>query len=1012
MMIVAIVLFGLVSQRDLAVDLYPDVDLPFVSISTYLEGASPEIVESEVTDPIEEVISTVEGVRHISSSNSQGVSMVFVEFDLGRDIDVAAQDIRDKVALARRTLPKDVDPPTISKLDLNARPIIWLSLSGNVSKQYLSQVADDFIKPKIETLPGVGSLFTGGFEEREIRVWLDAKKLEAHHLTALDVNNALERENVELPGGRIESDARELTVKTMGQFQTTDAFDNLIIAYREGSPIRLKEVGFAEDGMEDSRSFARFRGVPSTGIGVIPKTGANHVMVAERVKKAMHELRKILPEGLTLEVAFDSSKFIKESIAGVQFDLFFGAILAAIVILLFLRDLRSTIIIGLAIPTSLIGAFSLIYAFGFTMNGMTMLALSLCVGLVIDDAIIVLENIFRHGERGKDPMRAASEGTHEIAFAAIAATLAIVAVFTPVAFLKGLVGKFYFQFGITVSAAVLLSLFVSFTLTPMLASRLLGGSRKHGALYTLLEDSFLALERGYRKALRFSLNHRLLVIVIGLASFVVGLFFFAILDKEVVTSEDQGDFLIRFEAPLGSSLDYADLKMKECEKILLTTPEVSSIFAIVGGGFRLETNKGFMFVHLVDGRERERTQHAVMASLRRKLTEIPGVRVYVEEMSILGGGHQNRSAPLQFDLKGPSLDDLQEISGKVVAELRRVPGIVDVASDMEVTKPEVRVYVDRDKAGDLGVDIRTIASTINTLVGGMEVSKFRQGGKSYDVRVRLIPDQRQKPQDILPLLVRTSRGDVVRLNNLVEVREEIGPNMINRKDRQRSVSIFGNLERKVLGEAIKDTRGIIQRFLPPGYISEVAGSGEAMSETFSSIVFAFFMALLITYMVLASQFESFIHPFTVMLALPLSVSGALGFLWLTGNTLNLMSLIGMVMLMGLVTKNSILLVDYTNTLRARGTECNEAILEAGPVRMRPILMTAISTVAGVMPVALGIGAGGESRAPMAIAAAGGLTTSTLLTLFVVPVVYSLMDDLVNRFKRRGVRQEGGLSPAA
>ncbi len=998
MMVGSLVLFGLISRGRMGVALYPEVDFPNVSITTTLQGASPEVTETELTDPIEDAISSVEGIKHISSANMQGFSQVKVEFDLERDIDTAAQDIRDKISLANRYLPKDSDPPIINKVDMAAHPIIWVAVNGDVPRKFLGQTADEVFKPYVETLRGVGSIVIGGLQEREMRIWLDAKKMEAYHITVTDVEAALQNKNIQVPGGNIESATRELSVKTMGELESADAFNRLIIAYREGSPIRLQDIGFAEDGVADQRSVGRFQGINSIGMGVVPRSGSNHVEVCNLVKKTMEQLKKIAPSGINLAIAFDSSEFIKNAISDVQFDLLFGSFLASLVVFLFLRNLGSTIIIALAIPTSLIGAFSIMYALGFTMNSMTMLALSLSVGEVVDDAIVVLENSFRHGEMGKDPVTAAREGTNEVAFPVIASTLAIVAVFIPVAFIRGLIGRFYFQFGVTVSVAILISLFVAFTLTPMLCARFLNAKKRHGRIYNYLEETFSKIDGMYRESLAWSLNHRFLVIAVAVAVFIASLGLFKILGKELVQKEDRDDFVVRLETPVGTSLTVSDKKLAQCESILKALPEVKSIFALMGaGGFTSVTNKGFMFVQLTDSREREKTQEEIMSYLRKELNRLSGMVAYVEDIAAMGGGGMGRNAPLQFRIKGPDIMKLGEIATTVVDRLRTIEGIVGVGADMELTKPEVRVYIDRDKAGDLGVDVKTIASAISTLIGGREVSQYRIGGNSYDVRVRLVPEQRSMFQDINSLLVRNSAGELLRLSNVVDVREEIGPDVINRLDRQRSINIFADLEGKTLGEVMDQTKKIVDETIPPGYSITFAGQAETMAETFQSIIFAFFLTIVITYMVLASQFESFMHPFTIMLALPLSLIGALGTLYIMGSTINLMSLIGMLMLIGVVVKNSILLVDYTNVLRERGMEMREAILEAGPVRLRPILMTAIATIAGVLPIALGVGAGSESRAPMAIAVAGGMTSSTFLTLLVVPVAYSLIDDLGRKF---------------
>jgi HAE1 family hydrophobic/amphiphilic exporter-1 len=1000
MIIAALVLFGIISRQRIGVALYPDVDFPIVSITTTLSGASPEVSETELTDPIEESISSIEGLKRITSSSLQGASQVIIEFELDREINVAVQDVRDKVALANRYLPKDITPPTIGKVDISAQPIIWIAVNGNMPRKHLAQIADEVFKPQFETLVGVGSIMIGGLQEREMRIWLDAKKMEAYHVTAADVEQAILNKNVELPGGRIESSTRELTVKTIGELKNTAEFNNLIISYSGNSPVRLKDIGFAEDGVEDVRSLGRFMGVNSIGLGVTPRSGANHVAVCNRVKDTMKKIQSTAPKGINLDVAFDSSEFIKNSISDVQFDLLFGGILAALVVFLFLRNIACTIIVALAIPTSIIGTFSIMYSFGFNMNTMTMLALSLCVGLVIDDAIVVLENIFRHKELGEDKVQASHKGTNEIAFAATAATLSIVAVFIPVAFIEGLIGRFYFQFGVIVSAAVLISLFVSLTLTPMLCSKFLRTEKKHGRLYDSLEKSFSAVEKSYRKWLEYCLDRRGKVLFSAFIIFILSLLFFKILDLELVQKEDRDDFIVMLECPVGTSLEYADKKLAEAEKIILDLPETISLFALMGaGGATASANKGWLFITLSGAKERERTQDEIMVLLRKELNNLPGIVAYVESLSALGGGMGGRNAPLQFNIKGPDLTKISNISKDVIDELRKIEGIVDVGSDMELTKPEILVSVNRDKAADLGIDIRSIASTINTLIGGKEAGQFKHDGKSYDVRIRLIPEQRVSLEDINRLLVRNKKGDLIRLSNIVDVREDVGPNIINRSNRLRSVTISANLESgKTLGDAVKDVKKILKTSVPSMYTAEFSGQAETMAETRNSFIFAFFLTILITYMVLASQFESFIHPFTVMVALPLSAVGALGGLYLTGNSINIMSLIGMLMLVGLVVKNSILLVDYANKLRDQGLPTKEAVLQAGPIRLRPILMTAISTIAGVLPVAIGLGTGGEVRAPMAIAVIGGLTTSTILTLFVVPVTYILFDDIINKLK--------------
>ena len=638
MMIAALILFGLISRQRMGVDLYPDIDFPIVTVTARLEGASPEVIETEVTDPLEDAVSTVEGVRHLTSHSSQGTSQVVIEFELETNIDVAAQDVRDKISRTRYMLPKEMDPPIVGKVDISARPIMWLGITGSMSKLELSMIADDIIKPMVETVPGVGNVFLPGLRKREVRIWLDDRKMEAYHITAEDIKQALLTKNVEIPAGTIENPVRELTVKTMGEFRSVDEFNNLIISFREGAPVRLSDVGFAEDGMEDKRSLARFQGEQAIGMGIVPRSGANNVAVANSVKKKIKEILKLVPQ-VKIRSCFDSSTFIKQSISDVQFDLLYGAFLAALVVFLFLRTIQTTLIIALAIPTSLIGSFWVMNILGFTINSMTMLALSLCVGLVVDDAIVVLENIFRHAEMGKSSVKASQEGTSEIAFAAIAATLTIVAVFVPVAFIKGMIGRFYFQFGISVAAAVLISLFIALTLTPMLCSRYLSVTKKHGKIYEMLEHAFLSIERSYSNALsRICLRgfwYRFwFALVSAVLTFTISALFFGMLKKELITSEDRSDFFIQFRTPVGSSLGLTDEKMAQMEAVMRSFPEVSSVFAALGGFQRDEPNRGMLFIQLVDVSKREMTQQEIMAAARRKFAEIPGLLANVQDISI------------------------------------------------------------------------------------------------------------------------------------------------------------------------------------------------------------------------------------------------------------------------------------------------------------------------------------------------------------------------------------------
>jgi HAE1 family hydrophobic/amphiphilic exporter-1 len=1002
----ALVFFGLLGYQRIGIDLFPKVDLPYVTVTTTLFGAAPEVMDTDVTDPVEEEINTIEGVKHITSSSGYGFSQVVVEFELYRDIDSAVQDVRAKVDLAKRKLPTDIDPPIIDKLDVNAIPILWLSMKGNLSLQKLGILADEVLRPQLESIKGVGTINLDGYAKREIRIWLDGKKLEAHRLAPGDVSRALFAKNIELPGGTIESIDREFTVRSLGELRNVEEFNQLVITYQNGAPVRLKDVGWTEDGTEPVRSIARFNRVPSIGLSIIPRSGANVVEVARGVKARLGDIKRNLPPEIDVIVSFDSSRFIEEAIADVQYDVLFGGLLAAGIMFIFLLSVRSTIITALAIPTSLVTSFGIMHFMGFTRNYMTMLALSMMVGVVIDDAIIVLENTYRHMEEGADPMTAAKEGTSEIAFAAMAATFSIAAVFIPVAFMGGMIGRFFYQFGVTVAASVIISLVVALILIPMLCSRFLKVEVKQGRVYRFFDRSYERLETRYRGVLSFCLQHRWLVVSIATVIFLGSIGLLMNLKSEFVPKSDESRFMIRIEAPTGSTLHYTDDKMRKVEDLVLSTPETKGVFSAIGSGARQEVNKGLLIISLKDRNERRRSQQEIMADLRKKVREVPGAKAYVEDFAPIAVGGR-RGVPLQFDIKGPEIENLEKISNQIMGELAKSPGIVDLSSDLELTKPEVRVLIDRNKASDVGVEIREISSAVLQLIGGQEVSKFKDSerAKRYDVRIRLIKDQRMNPEDITQISIRTPKGGLIKLAQVVKVDEGIGPNLINRRDRQRSSTIYGDTaEGKVLGEAVAEVEALAKKYVPAGYSYSFFGMAEAFKESFQYLIMALVQAIVIVYMLLAIQFNSFLHPLTVMLALPLSTVGAFGALYVTGDTISIISMIGMITLSALVVKNSILLVDYTNTLRERGMERNQAVLQAAPVRLRPILMTAVTTILGVLPVALGYSAGGEVRAGMGRATFGGMFASTLLTLFVVPVAYTLLDDVqawIKRFLRRG-----------
>ncbi len=992
MFICAITVFGIIGFLRLGIDQYPRVEFPVVTVTTLMEGASPEVMEETVTDIIEEEVATIEGIRNLSSISSHGASVIIVEFEMERDIDLATQDVRDKVGAIINRLPEEAERPVVGKLDITAQPVMWIAVYGSRPIVELTSYAEDVLKPRIETIKGVGSIILGGERKRTIRIWLDRTRLEAKNISVDEVVSALRREHVEVPGGWLKSSEVEFSIKIEGEFERVRDFNNLIIAYRDGYPIRLADVGYVEDGLEDRRTLARYNGMPAVGLGIRKKPGANTVELAQAVRERLKELQPELPAGIKAEVAFDASTFIKDSMDEMEFALIVGGVLAMVVVFLFLRNLSATIITGITIPVAITGTFVFLYFMGFTLNTMTMLGLTLAIGLVIDDAIIVIESIYRKKEEGLDRTESARWGTQEIAFAAMAATFSLTAVFTPVAFMKGIVGSFFYEFGLTVAVAVLISLFIALTFTPMASSRFLGETNRESTFHKTMDTFYRTIERLYMRVLCWALTHRLFVVLVALVLFTVSLVLWNLIGKEFIPGHDQSRFMVRFETPVGSSIDYTDRKLRRNEEIVSALPEVEGFLGAIGIGESTSVHKGLMFIRLVPKSERERSQHEVMSYLRERFNEEPGMRAFVEPL-VFGFGAR-RGPPLEFIIKGPSIEGLGVYSRKIAERFSRIEGIVDVDTDFEMGLPELRVKIDRERARELGVDATTIANTIGTLIGGRDVVKYREGGKQYDVRVKLVSGQRDTPSDIERLFVKTPEGVPVKLSSLVTVEEGSAPSVINRRDRERSVTIFANTTgTKTLGSAIEDIKRIAEEVLPEGYTTRLGGRAELMVESIQSMLFAFFLAVLITYMVLASQFESFVHPFTVMLALPLSMVGALGLLWITDNTINIYSLIGITLLVGLVTKNSILLVDYANRLRTRGVSSFDAVKGAGSVRLRPILMTAFSTIFGVLPTAIGVGPGSEVRAPMAIATIGGLFASTLLTLVVVPVVYTIIDQL-------------------
>lgn len=989
MLSLALVLFGILGYLKLPVREYPDVDPPIISVSTFLPGANPQVVETAVTDILEEELSTVPGLRTLTSASAEQQSNITLEFTLDRPVDEAAQDVRDKVSRVRGRLPEDIEEPIIAKQEADAQPFLWLALSGaNYDLLQLSDIADRVVKKRLQSLPGVGSAFIAGERRYSMRIWLSARELAARQLTVQDIESAVRSRNVEIPAGRIESEKREFTVRSLGELKTPEEFAEMTVASPNGQLVKLKDLARVELGPEDERSSLRYKGTPSLGIGIVRQSKANLIEVADRVRANLPAVQAALPPGVNIEAAFDGSTFVRRSIQEAEETLLIAAGLVIIIIFVFLRNLRATIIPGLAIPTSIVSTFAIMYFLGFSLNNLTLLALTLAIGIVVDDAIIVLENAYRHQEELHEaPLVAATNGTREIAFAVIATTISLVAVFTPLAFLQGNTGRLFNEFGIAVAGSVVISGFVALTLTPMLCARILRVPPSHGVLYKALERGFDALADGYARSLDWALRRRALVVGVVVVAALGAVAIFTSLKREFVPPEDRGYFITFAIAPEGSTLAYTDAYQKRLESIVGRTKDVEMYFSIVGG-FLGSPSQGIVFTRLVDWKNRSRGVQDVMNEVQPQYFGVPGVLAFAVNPPAFGGFGK----PVQFVLQNPDFAKLTQGMDTLVKRARQIKGLLNVDTDLRVNKPELTVNFDRDRAEDLGIPVRDVASTLQTLLGGRRISTFTKDNKLYDVIARLSAEERATPSDMTGLYLRGRDNALVKLDAIATVKEGVGPRQLNHFNRIRSATLTASLAPGfTLGEAIDSLNALSREVLPKGSSIALAGESRELEESGGSLYFAFVLALVVVFMVLASQFESLLHPFTVLLAVPLAVTGALLTLLIFRSTINLYSQIGMILLIGLVTKNSILLVEYTNQLREKGMEVMAAVREAGRIRLRPILMTSVSTIMGAVPIAFGLGAGSISRRPLGYAIIGGILVSTILTLYVVPVVYTLLD---------------------
>ena len=1026
MLILSLTVVGLFSYRSLGVDLFPKIDLPTITITVVNPGASPQEIETEITDKVEGAVNTISGIDELRSTSVEGVSQVFITFLLEKNPDIAAQEVRNKIDLIVNDLPVTAEQPIVQKLDTDAAPVVRIAVSAPRSLREVTDVADKRIKQQIESINGVGQVQIVGGRTREIQVWVDPDKLRAFNVTVAQVADAVRAQNMEVPGGRVDEGTRELTVRTMGRIVEPAEFNNLVVANRGDYSVKLSDVGYAEDGAEEPRTEARLNGQPAVTLIVSKQSGQNTVAIADAVKERLREVQGTLPPGFKTTVVCDQSIFIKASIESIQTHLIEGSILAAIVVFIFLWSFRSTVIAALAIPTSLIATFGLMAAMGFTLNNITMLALTLMVGIVIDDAIVVLENIFRFvEEKGMPPFQAAIEGTKEIGLAVMATTLSLLAVFLPVGFMGGIVGRFMSSFGLTSSFAIAVSLLVSFTLTPMLAARLIRRSDDsvEGPIEKLTEPSdhgsktsrfYGPIDRNYTKMLQWSMSHRWAIVVACLIVTISIVPLFMFVGKNFLPVDDQSQFELNVRAPEGHTLAATSALAERVANDVRKLPGVTDVLTTIGGGQQEQVNVATIYVKLRPIAERKVTQDDLMVRTRNEILakyqkEYPGqLRTSVQQVAAISGGGF-RNADIQYVISGPDLDKLTKYSEAMLEKMKTLPDAADVDSTLITGKPELRVVIDRNRAADLGVRVGDIAQALNTLVAGQKVSTFNAGTDQYDVRVRAIGESRASVEGLSRMIVSSTKIGWVSLDNLVRIEEGTGPSAIDRLNRQRQVMLLANVKPGASQAAILQQ---LDRFakeinIDGNYKTGLAGRSKELGRAGYYFMLAFLLSFVFMYMVLAAQFESFIHPITILLTLPLAVPFGILSLLATGQTVNIFSGLGLLLLFGVVKKNAILQIDHTNQLRAQGMERMEAIIRANRDRLRPILMTTIALVAGMLPLTISSGPGSGTNRSIGVLVVGGQTLCLLLTLLAVPVFYSLFDDVAKSrvwgFINRGIK---------
>jgi multidrug efflux pump len=999
-----VVLLGVVSFSRLSVREYPNIDPPVVLVETIYRGASAEVLESQVTRVLEESIAGIEGIDFLRSITRQERSLVVINFKLSRDPEAAASDVRDRVGRVRGRLPDEIEEPVISKVEADAQPILYLAFSSDRHSQLeITDFADRYVKDRLQSITGVAEARIFGERRYAMRVWLDAARLAAYALTPQDVEDALRRQNVEVPAGRIESQSMEFTVLSETDLRLPEQFGAIILKEVAGYPVRLRDVARIERGPLDERVSVRFNGRSAVALGIVKQAVANPLDISRDVREALPQIEATLPEGMKVEVAHDTSIFIRASIDSVYHTIGEAVLLVVLVVFVFLRNVRATLIPVVTIPASLMGGFAIMYLLGFSVNTLTLLAMVLAIGLVVDDSIVVLENIYRHIEEGMSPMAAAFKGAKEIGFAVVAMTLTLAAVYAPIGFMAGTTGRLFTEFAWALAGAVIISGFVALTLSPMMCGRLLRHQAKHGFLYNLVEQALVGLTRGFRRSLSLVLGARIVVILVGLAFAASSYFVFSTLKPELSPVEDRGTIISFFVGPEGATINFMEKYARRIEGILKKVPEAQAYFVVSGNP---TVSQGISFTRLLPWGERTRKQQEIVKSLAPQYQDLPGVNAYASNPPSLGQNASSKPVWIVIEHSG-EYAEINTMVEKIMVEAEKEPSLANIETRLKLNKPEIKVAVNRDKAGDVGAAVETIGRTLETMLGGRQVTRFKQNGKQYDVIVQVADVERTNPDDLSKIYVRGAHGDMIQLANLVDVRESVAPRELTRMNQMRAADITAQVAPGYSqGEALTALEAAARRVVPASVQIDYVGQSREFKQASGGIYLTFVLALLFIYLVLAAQFESFVDPFIIMLTVPLSMTGALLALKLGGGTMNIYSQVGLVTLVGLITKNGILIVEFANQLQDQGRSRREAVIEATALRLRPILMTTAAMVLGAAPLAFAVGAGAESRNQIGLVIVGGLLLGTFLTLFVIPTVYTLLA----RDRRAPVAETPGIAP--